>query len=140
MMTPDANVIVMDFPNTKEKEMVTENPDGSYTIFINARFSYDTQLKAYRHAMQHIENQDFEKTDVQVIEAIAHKEEKKPNPIPANKFADYIEQLRRERKQIQRKLRRKEREIAFIIEHYPGDPNDYFMRRAEDYWAYGDDY
>lgn len=136
-MTPDANVIVMDFPNTKEKEMITENSDGSYTIFINARLSYNTQLKAYQHAIQHIENQDFEKADVQIIEAAAHKEEKEP--IPANKFAEYIERLRKERKQIQRKLRRKEREIAFVIEHYPGDPNEYFMRLAEDYWAYGDD-
>lgn len=137
MTTPDVNVIVMDFPNTKEKEMITENPDGSYTIFINTRFSYDTQLKAYQHAMQHIENQDFEKADVQMIEAVARREEKKP--IPANKFAERIERLLRERKKIQRKLRRKEREIAFIIENYPGGPNDYFMKRAEGYWAYGDD-
>lgn len=137
MTTPDVNVIVMDFPNTKEKEMITENPDGSYTIFINTRFSYDTQLKAYQHAMQHIKNQDFEKADVQIIEAIAHKKEKQS--IPANKFADHIERLRKERKQIQRKLRKKEREIAFVINHCSGNPNDYFMRCAEDYWSYGDD-
>ena len=64
MTIQDVNVVLMDFPNTKEKELVTPNDDGSYTIFINSRFNYETQLKAYIHAIQHIEAGDFEKENV----------------------------------------------------------------------------
>lgn len=59
-MTPDVNVVLLDFP-TSGNEMVFENEDGSYTIMINSRLSCDGQLKAYRHAMHHIENDDFSK-------------------------------------------------------------------------------
>ena len=43
-MTPDVNVILVDFPNGGN-EMVVPNEDGSYTLLINARLSYDGQLK-----------------------------------------------------------------------------------------------
>ena len=71
-MTPDVNMSVVDFKNTKLKEMVTINDDGSYTIFINARFSQEEQMKAYKHAMHHIDCSDFWKSDVQEIEQEAH--------------------------------------------------------------------
>ena len=70
-MTPDVNVVLLDFP-APGNEMVFENEDDSFTIMINARLSYDEQLKAYRHAMRHIENDDFQKENVQTIEAAAH--------------------------------------------------------------------
>ena len=59
-MTPDVNVVLLDFP-APGNEMVFENEDDSFTIMINARLSYDEQLKAYRHAKRHIENDDFQK-------------------------------------------------------------------------------
>ena len=133
-MTPDVNVILMDFRETKEREMITENPDGSYTIFINARLSTAAQLSAYRHALSHINGNDFEKTDVQQIEAMAHN----PQPaIPASKFEAFIERRNKERRKLQAKMRKYERKIEFIMEHEES-PNAYFMSRAEDYWAYGD--
>ena len=61
MTTPDVNIVVIDFKTSKGKEMVVPNEDGSYTILINSRLSYDSQLKAYEHAMRHINNNDFEK-------------------------------------------------------------------------------
>jgi|GEM_PF-1983522 len=70
-MTPDVNVVLLDFPR-KGNEMVIPNEDGSFTIMINARLSHKGQLDAYWHAIKHIENEDFEKDDVQSIEAIAH--------------------------------------------------------------------
>lgn len=71
-MTQDVNVQVLDFPNTKEKEMVTENSDGSYTILLNAKFSYATLTVAYYHAITHIVREDFRKSNVQCIESSAH--------------------------------------------------------------------
>ena len=53
-------------------EVVTENEDGSYTIFINSRLNYEQQMKAYLHAMKHITGDDIQKNDVQSIEYLAH--------------------------------------------------------------------
>lgn len=50
------------------------NPDGSYTIFINAKLNCEMQYKVYLHELKHIKNGDFEKRDVDVIEYYAHKE------------------------------------------------------------------
>lgn len=44
------------------------NPDGSYTICINARLGYEEQKKAYLHELRHICNNDFEKFNVEEIE------------------------------------------------------------------------
>lgn len=54
-------------------EQIVKNKDDSYTIFLNARPSREKQLQAYLHAMQHIENGDFDKNDVQEIEIVAHE-------------------------------------------------------------------
>lgn len=51
------------------------NPDGSYTIFINAKLSVEMQRKVYLHELKHIKNNDFEKYNVDKIEYYAHKEE-----------------------------------------------------------------
>lgn len=56
-------------------EAVTENEDGSYTIFINERLCEEKRLKSFRHALNHITNFDFEKEDVQEIEYEAHTDE-----------------------------------------------------------------
>lgn len=66
------NSNIVDIPDTQVREFVTENPDGGHSVFINARLSHSAQLKAYDHAMKHIMNRDFEKSDVQQIEAEAH--------------------------------------------------------------------
>lgn len=72
-MTPVVNCKVIDFPNTG-KEMVVCNEDGSYTVLINAKLSHIGRLRAYQHAIAHIQHNDFEKYDVQEIEHNAHLE------------------------------------------------------------------
>ena len=67
------NTNIVDIPDTQVREFVTENADGGHSVFINARLSHSAQLKAYDHAMKHIENHDFEKDDVQRIEAEGHR-------------------------------------------------------------------
>lgn len=54
-------------------EQITANSDGSYTIFLNARLSYERQLEAYAHALRHIQENDFEKENADQIEVDAHK-------------------------------------------------------------------
>ena len=44
------------------------NPDGSYTICINARLGYDEQKKAYLHELEHINGGDLDKHNVSEIE------------------------------------------------------------------------
>ena len=58
--------------NPKFREAVTVNEDGSYSIFINQNMASNQIEKAYYHALYHIQNNDFEKDDVQVIEYEAH--------------------------------------------------------------------
>ena len=71
MTTPVVNCNIINFPNSGN-EMVIKNEDGSYTILINAKLSDQGQLLAYEHALRHIINEDFEKENVQEIEADAH--------------------------------------------------------------------
>lgn len=68
-MSISYQVILMDMT---VNEVVTENEDGRYTIFINSRLNYKKQMKAYLHAMKHITGDDFQKDDVQSIEYLAH--------------------------------------------------------------------
>lgn len=136
MMMPDVNVLLIDF-QAPGKEMVISNEDGSYTILINARLSHDGQLRAYQHAMKHIHNGDFEKTDIQEIECRAHESEPSQRiaPIPVDRYAKRIQQLQRERKKNRKALKEKEAEIDMIAELYGPDC---FMRAAKNNWLYDD--
>lgn len=66
----DYQVFYMD--DMRVNEVVTENEDGSYTIFINSNLCESKRLNAIRHAINHISGRDFEKADVQKIEVNAH--------------------------------------------------------------------
>ena len=52
------NVQILDFGNSIPAA-VTINDDGGFSIFLNARLSYERRLEAYLHEMRHIQNQDF---------------------------------------------------------------------------------
>lgn len=58
--------------DTKIPEQLIKNEDDSYTLFLNARLSQESRLKSYYHALQHIQEQDFKKEDIQQIELQAH--------------------------------------------------------------------
>lgn len=134
MMTPDVNVVVMDFKTSKGKEMVVPNEDGSYTILINSRLTYASQLKAYEHAMRHINNNDFEKTDVQPIEYSAHElSSTEEVPVPAQQYIERIKKLQAERCRIQRQIKKDQERVQFIMD------NCDMFKRAEHQYLYGDD-
>lgn len=136
MMTPDVNTFLVNFP-VPGNEMVVQNEDGTYTILINAKLSQDGQLKAYQHALSHINNKDFEKSDIQSIEFQAHGLETSDEiiPAPVDKYEKRIRQLQRERKKIQKALREKEKEISLLTELYGPD---YFAKIAQHNWLYGE--
>jgi len=45
---------------------------GGYTVYIDPRQSNDGMKRSYEHALHHIQNADFEKSNVQQIESQAH--------------------------------------------------------------------
>lgn len=57
------------------REMVCPNPDGTYTVLINGSLRKEDQVRAFWHAIRHIDRNDFERVEiygVQAIEAGAH--------------------------------------------------------------------
>lgn len=55
-------------------EAVAPCADG-YTVWIDERLDDEHRRKAYKHALWHITNGDFERNDVQEIESQAHRKE-----------------------------------------------------------------
>lgn len=70
-MELDGNVFVrlVDFPTCACGGMVMLNDDGTYTILLNSRLSYEQNLKSYDHEKKHIEHNDFHRcADVRDME------------------------------------------------------------------------
>ena len=57
-------------------EFVTPCVDG-YTVYIDESLDETHRMAAYRHAMKHVNNNDFKKDDAQEVEASAHGTEGK---------------------------------------------------------------
>lgn len=74
MIDVDYNVQLIGFPTTKVHEAVTPNEDGSVTIFLDKNITFEAQQKRFLHAMKHIRRNDFDKGDVQEIEAETHND------------------------------------------------------------------
>lgn len=53
-------------------ERVIKNNDDSYTVLLNSRLSHERLMEAYSHALQHIQDDDFEKETADKIEFDAH--------------------------------------------------------------------
>ena len=71
-MSIDYHVELISFPSAKVHETVTQNEDGSYTIFLDKNSTLELQKKRFLHVMRHLSGNDFEKECVQRIEAEAH--------------------------------------------------------------------
>lgn len=135
-MAPDVNVIEMDLPTTISSYVIS-NPDTTYTIILNARLSYKRRLEAYQHELDHIQNNDFQKENVQSIEFVAHDlaipDDAKR--IPANKYAEQIKAIRRRRRKIQKQLKEYERDMDIL----GGYNENTAFARAEQQWLFGND-
>lgn len=64
-------VYFIKFPSLRQHEAIVPCFDG-YTVYIDERLGYEQQREAYRHAIKHIRENDFEKEDVDEIEINAH--------------------------------------------------------------------
>lgn len=70
-MTDDIYTYSADLP-IGVKEIVTPCLDG-YTVYVNSRYTRETQTGSYLHAVGHIECEDWERQDVQEIESRQHR-------------------------------------------------------------------
>ena len=55
---------------SRVEEQIILNEDGSFSIFLNSRLSWERQMKAYQHALQHIMKNDFSKECADAIEKV----------------------------------------------------------------------
>ena len=94
-------------------ELVMPCADG-YTVYIADRLDQEHQWKAYEHALRHIANNDFERTDVQEIEAIAHGISEPDQIIPEERWKKEIEELQRQQKKLRAQIRRNQKRIQFL--------------------------
>ena len=69
-MNYDVFVYVIDLP-PKVNEMVAPCADG-FTIYLSAKLSQAGRVQAYNHALKHIERNDWNRENVQIIEKEAH--------------------------------------------------------------------
>lgn len=112
----------------KINEIVTPCADG-YTVYISAKLDNDHRLKAYEHALRHIENGDFDidcTKDVQAMEAAAHVPEK---VIPIAMLRQEIEELQKQRRKLNAEIRRKKRQINYL----QSTGFDFFAAAEENY-------
>ena len=71
-MVDDIYVYITPFPkDSTTHEAILPGIDG-YTIYLDAALTREQQQKKYLHAWSHVRRGDFERTDVQEIEAEAH--------------------------------------------------------------------
>ena len=74
-MTDEIYVYYVPLPDGIKEAVLT--CQCGYTIYIDPRQSKDGIQRSYNHALRHIQNHDFEKTDVQEIETEAHYKERR---------------------------------------------------------------
>ena len=137
MTTPDVNVVLLDFPNSK-KEMVVPNEDGSFTIFINAKHSVEQQAEAYEHAMKHIQNQDFQREDVQSIEHAAHclaipESSQNTKKGSEDVLENILKRIRKDRRKLRKQIEEYENDMKFISS-FSG--SDTIQNSEEKKWLY----
>lgn len=61
-------IYYVDMPYSVASNSV-QNPDGSYTVYINSRMTRERNIKGYMHELSHIVNNHLDNyCDVQIIE------------------------------------------------------------------------
>ena len=131
------SVHIIDFKSAGIDEQVILNQDGSYTILIDARASYEAQAAAYEHAMSHIRNGDFQKEDVQQIEAEAHGIEPATPIIQMEEIQPKKKVQAKSNRKAWAKVNRQRREMQRYCDMMGMDFEDYLFRRWEEKKLYG---
>lgn len=128
----DIFVYLLNLPDGT-KEAVSSNEDGTFSIFINSKLSRDGQLRAYEHALRHIQRNDFHKEDVQAIEYNVRNHDNEVKAIPAHRYVSEIRRLQREQRRIKAKIKADQERIQFLQQYC-----DMFAL-TEHHKLYGDD-
>ena len=76
------NTTVYRVPLNVNEVVLRNAEDDGHTIYINEDLTDEEARKAFDHAVGHIQRNDFDKTDVQQIEAAAHAPAADPTPAP----------------------------------------------------------
>lgn len=64
--------VIVDNMDTCIPEQISANRDGSYTVFLNARLTYERNKESMDHAFDHVREDDWSKFYVQDIESERH--------------------------------------------------------------------
>lgn len=54
----DVHIYYVDMPCSVASNIV-ENPDGSFTLYLNSRMTYERNIKGYLHEIKHLKNDDL---------------------------------------------------------------------------------
>lgn len=135
MMIPEHEIFVHYIDHLGSDEAVTVNEDGSYSVFLDPQLSPEARKKRYEHALEHIKSLDFEKENVQEIEAQTHKIE---TPISSEaKIENLVRPTARKRKYRRRSTEKQWKEAegrrAFMSRYDP----DYALKQWENERLYG---
>ena len=65
-------ILLVDMDTGIDEQVVFNSADDCYTVLLNSRCSDEAMRSAFEHARNHILNGDFDKDQVQRIEAYAH--------------------------------------------------------------------
>ena len=97
---------------------VTALPDGmneavlpcadGHTVYINEKLDQSQRIEAYNHAIKHIENNDWEKSDVQIIESEVRDTSEPFSPQPAEHPIMSEEEIQRRIQRLRKRRRRSE--------------------------------
>ena len=80
----DYRVYQVEFPNYASEAMVVSNGDGSYSIYLNTRFSAELLRRRLEHELEHIRQDHLYQTERPVAEREAEAEgrARSSTPIP----------------------------------------------------------
>lgn len=70
----DVFIYAVDLPRGVHEMVTPCTCEDGYTIYVDIKDDKQSRLNHLLHAVRHISHGDFEKNDVQQIEAEAHKE------------------------------------------------------------------
>lgn len=72
--TSEIYIYYVDMPYSMDSNLV-ENPDGSFTLYLNSRMTHEKNVEGYLHEVKHVNNDDFEGTsDIHDVENEARKD------------------------------------------------------------------
>lgn len=134
MTIPEHEIFVRYIDHLGCDEAVTINDDGTYSVFINPALSVEGQQKAYKHALEHINELHFEKSNVQEIEMQTHHIQpiRKEPEINVEKIAQT-----RKRRQKRSSTAKQWKEVNERVEFFKKYNPDYFFQQAEYNKLYG---